>query len=255
VSLITVKSDGAQGVVAVTQIGLCIDNDPSSSYCYGNNVSFDKFVKFSSSLDVRIQKTEGSEWLACKIVEGGVEFFASANGTGKYRHASVNVSSGQVSCNYQFIQFGVDDVVGAWNMNAKDANAVSVTDIVNVSKAEEGTLLMTFVESGYNGIKASIKNNALAIDCGQTIPTVNSSLPYDFIIGVYPLGENNIGITPSVYYQLTPAVTADGKLEFGFSDSGMLGTPVKSFAVWACDPASKAVAGYWDLLYDICLSR
>jgi hypothetical protein len=252
VSMISIKSDKSEGVISITQMGVVIDADPSVNFPFSSNTGFSKFIKFSSSSKVNVENS-ASDWLTHQIVDGGVQFTASENKTGKYRYANVKISSGQVVGQYQFIQFGINDVLGTWKMKALDDKANSVTDELNISQKTEDTLIINFTKLGYTNICATMKNNAITISCGQNIPSLMN--PYIFYVGVYPSLTNGKELSPSVSYQLSPSVTSAGNLVFDFYDNGSLGAPITAFAIWAYDPSIKSIAGYWDLIFDINLSR
>lgn len=102
--------------VSITQMGLIVKYGSDTFYRCPENIAFSKTVNFTSTLSVSVSIDPNAQnWLSYASVEEGYVFTGTANDSGSPRLGKVTITSGSISSDYYFYQYGLSDLLGEYS--------------------------------------------------------------------------------------------------------------------------------------------
>lgn len=237
--------------VSITQIGVVSQYDTAIFYPYPDNVAFAKMINFTSTLPITVSiEDDAKSWLSYQETDGGYIFTASANNSGNARMGAVKFTSGDASIDYHFLQYGLEDLCGIWNASYSDGEDPK-TDEISITETAEG-LNINIKELGYSRIQAVYQDGSVKIPCAQFMGIAAQT--YYIFLGGYDSSGQPV-VDENATCQLTPYLTKDKKWGLIFTDNGSWPNGLTAMAFWAVVPSTGAIAGYWDIMHDLSLSK
>lgn len=247
---IKITIPGEEKLVSITQIGVVSQYDSDGFYAFPDNASFNKKINFVSTLPITVSIEDAAKsWLSYKDTEGGYIFTAGANDTGNARIGKITIASGHASIDYHFLQYGLDDLCGTWNATYSTGEELAKDEIL-ITKTADG-LNINMKGLGYSNIEAVYQDGSIRIPCVQFMGVASQ---YYLFLGAYD-SRGQAVLDENTTCQLTPYLAGDKQWGLAFVDNGSWQYGLSAIAVWAVVPSTGAVAGYWDIMYNLSLNK